>query len=91
MASAFFERLLRVKRRREAIGAAIVGAYDLEPAGRVRRLEVAREVARVLRVPTVSPQFQVDVRQVVLSLGGRTVKKGNARFYRGLRRRATDG
>lgn len=91
MATAFIERLLLVKRRREAIGRAILSAFDLKPEGRVRRLLVAREVARILRVPTVSPQFQVDVRQVALSLGARTVKKGNARFYRGLEPRATDG
>lgn len=91
MATAFLERLLRVKRRREAIGKAILERFELKPDGRVRRLAVAREVARILRVPTVSPQFQVDVRQVALALGARTVRKGNARFYRGLEPRATDG
>ena len=66
-------------------------AYNMVPDERVRRLEVAREVAKSLGVVTVTPQFQIDVRQVAISMGARAVKKGNARFYRGLQRRATSG
>jgi hypothetical protein len=91
MGAAFLERLIRVKQRREAIGRAILDAYALKENARVRRLEVARKVAETMGVRTVSPQFQVDVRQVALSLGVRAVKKANARFYRGLEKRPTDG
>lgn len=89
--SAFIRRLQAIQDRRKAIVAAVLAAYDLIPEGRVRRLEVAKQVAETMGVSTVSPQFQVDVRTVVVAMGARTVAKGNARFYRGLQRRAKVG
>lgn len=83
--------LVRQVQRRRRISEAILAAYDQVPAGRVRRLEVARRVAETIGVATVSPAFQLEVIRAARALGARTVSRGNARYYRGLAPRAAAG